>query len=317
MNSSKIPVVVILGPTAVGKTDVAISLAERFNGEIVSADSRLMYRGMDIGTAKPTTAQRTRVPHHLVDVADPDQTWSLAVFQRAAWEAISDINSRGRLAFLVGGTGQYLQAVMEGWSPPELVPNPQLRHALEVLADDRGPSWLHARLQTVDPLAAAKIDARNTRRTVRAWEVILLTGRRFSDQRKQVDSPYLLFKVGLSLPREELYGRIDQRIELMFSSGLLDEVKGLLEKGYSPELPSMSAIGYRECAMVLGGDLTIEEAKARMKRLTRIFVRRQANWFKPGDPTIHWYDLSRASFEQIPEAVQTFITQASHRVGDL
>jgi tRNA dimethylallyltransferase len=291
--TNKPPLILIIGPTAVGKTELSIQLAERLNGEIISADSRLFYRGMDIGTAKPTPDERGRVPHHLIDVADPDEIWSLAVFQNAATEIIADIHTRGKLPFLVGGTGQYIRAVTEGWSPPEVKPDPRLRGVLEGLAEDNGIYWLHEGLERNDVAAAKKIDPRNVRRTVRALEVILTTGKPFSKQRRQKASPYNLLTIGLKRSREELYQRVDQRIEAMFAAGFVDEVKELLEKGYSPELPTMSAIGYRECVSVIKGELSVEQAKVEIRRATRVFVRRQANWFKEDDPNIQWFEASQ------------------------
>lgn len=303
-----LPLIVIVGPTASGKTEISIRLAERLNGEIVSADSRLFYRGMDIGTAKPGPEERARVPHHLIDIADPDETWNLALFQRAATAAIAEIHARGRLPFLVGGTGQYIRAVTHGWAPPPAAPNPRLRSVLERLARERGPYWLHENLARLDSPAAQSIDPRNVRRTIRALEVILSTGLPFSAQRRRLTSPYNLFIVGLTWPRPMLYARIDARIEAMFANGLLEETRRLLAQGYSPELPSMSAIGYRQCVAVLQGQLSVEEAKAQMRRLTRAFVRRQANWFKAGDPTIQWFSLDRTPLETIEEAVHAFLT---------
>jgi tRNA dimethylallyltransferase len=291
--TNKPPLILIIGPTAVGKTELSIQLAERLNGEIISADSRLFYRGMDIGTAKPTPDERGRVPHHLIDVADPDEIWSLAVFQNAATEIIADIHTRGKLPFLVGGTGQYIRAVTEGWSPPEVKPDPRLRGVLEGLAEDNGIYWLHEGLERNDVAAAKKIDPRNVRRTVRALEVILTAGKPFSKQRRQKASPYNLLTIGLKRSREELYQRVDQRIEAMFAAGFVDEVKELLEKGYSPELPTMSAIGYRECVSVIKGELSVEQAKVEIRRATRVFVRRQANWFKEDDPNIQWFEASQ------------------------
>lgn len=291
--------IVIVGPTAVGKTDFAIQLAERLGGEIVSADSRLFYRGMDIGTAKPSAAERARVPHHLIDVANPDETWSLAVFQNAACQVIDDIQRRGKLPFLVGGTGQYIRSVTEGWVPPFVMPDSRLRSVLDMLVRDHGPYWLHDKLRALDPLAADIIDPRNIRRTVRALEVVFTTGRPFSSQRSTVEPPYRLLMLGLNRPRPELYARIDQRIDAMFENGLLDEVRGLLEKGYAPNLPTMSAIGYRECAAVIEGRMTLDEAKLQMKRLTRIFVRRQANWFKTNDPQIAWFEVGENTVAQM------------------
>jgi tRNA dimethylallyltransferase len=285
----KPPLILIVGPTAVGKTELAIQLAETFNGEIVSADSRLFYRGMDVGTAKPTREEMARVPHHLIDIVNPDETLSLAVFQQKAKEIIAEIHRRDKLPFLVGGTGQYIRAVTEGWSPPEVTPNPRMRDELERMNGQEGAEWLHAKLRTLDPEAADRIDARNVRRTIRALEVILTTGKKFSAQRGQVESPYHLLTIGLIRPREELYRRVDERIDLMFANGFLDEVKGLLSKGYFPSLPSMSAIGYREAVRVAKGEWSVDQAKVEMRRMTRIFVRRQANWFKESDPQIRWF----------------------------
>jgi len=284
------PLILLVGPTAVGKTELSIQLAERLNGEIVSADSRLFYRGMDIGTAKPTPEERSRVPHHLIDVADPDETWSLAVFQRAATKIIAGIHARGKLPFLVGGTGQYVRAVTEGWTPPKVEPDPRLRGVLERMAEEKGIYWLHEGLKLIDPVASERIDPRNVRRVVRALEVVLTTGKPFSRQRGQSASPYNLLTIGLKRPREELYQRVDERIEAMFEAGFFDEVKGLLDKDYSPHLPTMSAIGYRECVRVIEGDLNVEQAKVEMRRATRMFVRRQANWFKEDNPDIHWFE---------------------------
>jgi len=300
---SKLPLILIVGPTAVGKTELAIQLAERLNGEIVSADSRLFYRGMDIGTAKPTPEEMARVPHHLIDIADPDEILSLAIFQQKATEIIADIHTRNKLPFLVGGTGQYIRAVIQGWSPPEVEPDERLRTELEEQKNKNGIYWLHDKLKRLDPAAAEKIDARNYRRTIRALEVILTTGRKFSEQRGQSESPYHLITIGLMRPRAELYERVDKRIDLMFANGFLDEVKGLLAKGYSPSLPTMSAIGYRECVRVIQGELNEEQAKAEIRHATRVFVRRQANWFKESDPNIKWFQVK----EGVAEEIESFI----------
>lgn len=299
MQPSKPFLILIVGPTAVGKTELAIQLAQRLDGEIVSADSRLFYRGMDIGTAKPTRAEQARVPHHLVDIAAPDEILSLAVFQQKARESIEGIYTRNKIPFLVGGTGQYIRAVTEGWNPPEVRPNEALRIELERMKEEKDVYWLREKLRRLDPLAAEKIDPRNYRRTIRALEVILTTGRRFSEQRRQSESPYHLLTIGLTRPRPELYERVDQRIEAMFANGLLGEVKTLLSKGYSPSLPTMSAIGYRECIRVVSGQLTEEQAKAEIRRATRVFVRRQANWFKESDPQIRWFNVGESTAQEI------------------
>ncbi len=299
------PLIVIVGPTAVGKTDLAIRLAQRLNAEIISADSRLFYRGMDIGTAKPSRAEMALVPHYLIDVANPDETWSLALFQQKAHELITDLHTRGKLPMLVGGTGQYIRSVTLGWTPPEVQPDPRLRKVLEMLAAQYSPYWLHEKLRVLDPISADRMDARNLRRTVRAMEVILTSGQLFSSQRGASQSPYQLITIGLNRPRTALYSRIDERIDAMFAAGLLIEVQTMLEKGYAgePELPSLSAIGYRQAIAVLQGRMSIETAKVEMKRLTRMFVRRQSNWFKENDPTIKWFEMD----DNTLSAVETFI----------
>jgi len=301
---SKPPLILIVGPTAVGKTEISIQLAERLDGEIVSVDSRLFYRGMDIGTAKPTTDEQARVPHHLIDIADPDETLSLAVFQQKAREIIGDIHTRNKLPFLVGGTGQYVRAVIQGWTPPEVEPDEDMRNELESQKEEYGVYWLYEKLMNLDPEAAEKIDPRNYRRTIRALEVIMTTGKKFSEQRGQSDSPYHLVMIGLTRPRDELYQRVDARIEIMFANKFIVEVKGLLEKGYSPSLPTMSAIGYRECVSVIKGELTEEQAKVQIRHATRVYVRRQANWFKESDPNIRWFKVEDGVIEKIESYIK-------------
>jgi len=301
---NKFPLTLIVGPTAVGKTELAIQLVERINGEIVSADSRLFYRGMDIGTAKPTREERARVPHHLIDIAEPDEILSLAIFQQKAREAIADVHTRNKIPVLVGGTGQYIRAVTEGWSPPEVKPDERLRGELEAMKEERGVYWLYEKLRDLDPAAAEKIDPRNYRRTIRALEVILTTGKKFSEQRGQSESPYHLITIGLTRPRPELYERVDQRVELMFANGFLEEVRQLLAMGYSPSLPTMSAIGYRECVRVIHGELSEEKAKAEIRRATRVFVRRQANWFKESDPNIKWFRVEEGAVDDIESYIR-------------
>ena len=307
----KIPLIAIIGPTAVGKTELSLQLAERFNGEIISSDSRLFYRGMDIGTAKPSTNEMARVPHHLIDVSEPDETWSLGQFQKAAAEIIEGIVAHGKLPFLVGGTGQYFRAVTEGWLPPEVKADVRLRSVLEGWKEERGEQWLHEKLAMLDPNAAANIDFRNVRRTIRALEVILTTGEKFSSQRQQHGEPiYNLLTIGLRRERTELYERVDLRIEKMFEEGLLDEVQALLDKEYSPDLPSMSALGYRECVAVLNGEMSQDEAITQMKRITRVFVRRQANWFKDADRSIHWFEAGDTALHiQIEKMIRNWLVE--------
>jgi tRNA dimethylallyltransferase len=297
------PLVVILGPTAVGKTEISIRLAERMRGEIVSADSRLFYRGMNIGTAKPTPAEMERVPHHLVDIVEPNEGLSLAVFQQLATQAISGILQRGNLPILVGGTGQYVRAVVEGWQPPAISPDERLRKTLEAWGRQIGPQQLHKRLEILDPAAAAGIDYRNLRRTIRALEVIFSTGQRFSEQRSRNPSPYESLLLGLSRPRKVLYERIDARIRAMLEAGLVEETRGLLAKGYTSDLPALSAIGYQQISAYLQGHVTLEEAERQMQRATRIFVRRQANWFKASDPRIHWFEVGENTLSEMESQI--------------
>ena len=308
----KIPLVVILGPTAVGKTEIAIQLAERFEGEIVSADSRLFYRGMDIGTAKPTIGERSLVPHHLIDVADPDEIWNLALFQLEANKAIHKIYENHHLPFLVGGTGQFVRSIIEGWKIPSVEPNPRLREVLNRWSNRVGPAELHSKLSALDPQAANSIDPTNVRRTVRALEVILSTGKRFSDQKSSGFRLYDPLLLGLTLPRAELYQRIDDRITRMINSGFIDEVRRLLDLGYSPDLPTLSAIGYGEIVAYIQGKITLDEAIVLMKRRTRTFVRRQANWFKENDPDIHWFQMTRDTLGEIEKLIENWLTTVNN-----
>ena len=303
-SEQKKPLIVIVGPTAVGKTSVSIFLAQIFNGEIVSADSRLFYRGMDIGTAKPTVEEMQDVPHHLIDVADPNEIWNLAIFQRRAYQVIDQIYGRGRLPFLVGGTGQYIRSIIEGWHIPPQKPDYSIREALTLWADKIGAEALHKRLEAIDPQAADKIDYRNLRRTIRALEVIFKTGERFSELRQKQACPYHPIILGIERPREVLYERVDQRIENMLADGLVEEVKGLLEAGYAPDLPTFSGIGYQEIIQYLQGKISLEEAISLIKRNTRTFVRRQANWFKPDDRRITWFLASDNLVEEMTTTIR-------------
>lgn len=299
--------IVIVGPTSVGKTETAIQLAEQFEGEIVSADSRLFYRGMDIGTAKPTQMERQRVPHHLIDVAEPNEVWSLGVFKSAAKQVIAEIHARGKLPFLVGGTGQYITALIEDWTVPSLQPDVRLRQVLEHWASKIGHEGMHQKLAILDSQAASAIDPRNLRRTVRALEVILKTGRRFSEQRQKGASPYAGLWIGLKRPRQELYQRIDQRLEQMLAVGLVDEVRRLLEVGLQPHSPVFTTIGYREIVAYLHGKTSLDEAIALIKKNSRQFVRRQANWFKENDPNIHWFEMNEKTTREISELIRGWL----------
>lgn len=304
------PLVAIVGPTAVGKTALALRLAQDLSVEVVSADSRQVYRYMDIGTAKPTAQQRQQVRHHLVDVVDPDEAFTLAQYQELAYSAIDDMLSRHRIPLLVGGTGLYVEAVLEGLSIPHVAPDRELRAQLEAQADSQGYEVLHERLRELDPEAAERIDARNVRRVIRALEVCIRTGKPISCLQVRSPPPYRILRVGLTMPRDRLYARIDERIDRMMDAGLLEEVQSLIERGYGLDLPSMSGLGYRQIGMYLGAEVSLDEAVALIKRHTRRLVRRQANWFRSDDTRITWFNVSEPMYEAILASVQRFVTAA-------
>jgi len=289
----------VVGPTAVGKSSLAIELAERINGEIISADSRYLYRGMDIGTAKPSLADRARVPHHLIDVAEPDQPWSLAKYSQECKQLIKEINQHKKLPLVVGGTGQYVRALLEGWSMPERAEDLSLRGELQVIADRDGVDALYEKLLNTDPVSAGKIDKRNVRRVIRALEVISITGRLFSDQRNKSQPDFDSKIIGLTLPREKLYARIDARVDSMMANGLVDEMRALMAKGYDWNLPALSAIGYKQVGMYLRGECDLDEATRLIKHDTRRFVRQQYNWFRLNDPKIKWWDSEGLRVEEV------------------
>lgn len=293
------PLFVVAGPTAVGKTETALGLAREFDGEIVSADSRTIYRSMDIATAKPSRAEQALVPHHLIDVVEPDGELTLAEYQTLSYRAIDDIFARNKIPFLVGGTGLYVRAVVEGYNIPRVPPNMVRRMELEQIAAPE----LYARLQALDPEIAQTILPNNTRRMIRALEVIEATGTKMSDLQTRHPPPYPVVKIGLSLPRPLLYARVDARIDQMISNGLVDEVRRLVERGYAFDLPSMTSLGYREIGAYVRGEITLDEAVTLLKSNTRKFIRHQYNWFRPTDPQIHWFDLSVSSYDEIRQFV--------------
>jgi len=297
------PLVAILGPTAVGKSAVALQLAPEWRGEIVSADSRQVYRGMDIGTAKPSAAEQRRAPHHLIDLVDPNEPFTLAEYQRLAAAAIARVHARGNVPFLVGGTGLYVRAVLEGLSIPRVAPNFERRRELE----HADALILYVQLQRLDPLAASKIDPRNKRRVIRALEVCEAAGKPISELQKLNAPNYRVLRIGLTMPREELYARIDARVDRMIAAGLIAEVRALRARGYSADLPAMSGLGYRQIAAYLNGKTTREEAIRLLKRDTRRFVHHQYSWFRLDDVRIRWFDLARATYEDIHASVTEFL----------
>ena len=301
--SVKKPLIIITGPTAVGKTDLSLTLVQEFNGEIISSDSRLFYRGMDIGTAKPSLEERQLVKHHLIDIADINETLNLAVFQQEVYQIAEGLWAEDRVPFLVGGTGQFVRAIMEGWVIPPEKPNFDLRNTLEHWGNSIGAAALYDKLKIVDPDAAKNIEPGNLRRTVRALEVIISTGELFSTQRRRQLYGLQFKVVGLIRDRKELYQRIDDRIDKMLEKGFELEVRGILAKGYQPELPALSAIGYKEMIDFINGKISKDEVTLLMKRRTRQYVRRQANWFKQDDPRIRWFDVSKEIMPEVKEFI--------------
>ncbi len=280
---------ILIGPTAVGKTSISIKLAEKSKGEIVSADSRLFYRGMDIGTAKPSAEEMRRIPHHLIDICDPDKTLTLGEYKRLAYQKIDSILANQSLPLLVGGTGQYVMAVAEGWGIPKVSPRPVLRNQLEQMGGSEMNRWLKA----LDPVAASRIDHRNERRVIRALEVTLVTGRPISELQQKSAPDYDICWIGLHRDRDTLYKRIDQRVDQMMVDGLVEEVESLRLAGYGRKLPSMSGLGYRQIFSYLEGELSYNEAVQQIKYQTHRFARQQSTWFRQDDQRIKWYDLEQ------------------------
>jgi tRNA dimethylallyltransferase len=280
----------IVGATATGKTALSIELARRLDGEIINADSRQIYRGMDIGTAKPDAAERAVARHWLIDVADPDEAFTLASFLDLARAALDDIWRRGKRPVVAGGTGQYIWALLEAWRIPRVPPDAALRSELEQIAATRGAPALIEELRRIDPGSAATIDPRNVRRVIRAIEVTRATGRPFSLGRAKDQPAFDATIIGLGMDRKMLHTRIDSRVDAMVEQGLVDEVRRLNTAGYNCELRSMTSIGYREICAYLCSELTLAEASARIKTETHRLARMQNTWFRADDPRIAWLD---------------------------
>jgi tRNA dimethylallyltransferase len=299
--------VVLIGATATGKSALAIALGDIFQIEIVNADSRNFYRGMDIGTAKPDPGELARVPHHLVDILDPDEPMSLARFQQLAMVAIAGIHERGWLPLLVGGTPQYVNAVVEGWTIPQVAPNPVLRQELEREAEVAGVAALLERLRTVDPAAAAKTGP-NLRRIIRALEVFDATGIPISRLQARREVPFDPLEIELWLPRDLLYARIDRRVDDQIAAGLVDEVRELLAAGYGPELPAFSSIGYRQLVPAIAGNGDLDAAIERIKLDTHRLVRHQQTWARK-NPRLVRIDM------RDPDALEQAIALIENHAG--
>jgi len=298
---NKIPLVVIVGPTAAGKTDLAIQAAKRLHGEIVSADSMQIYRYMDIGTAKPTMEERRGIPHHMIDIVDPDEEFNAALFQRGAKEAIRRIAERGRLAILAGGTGLYVNSILYPMNFTDAVEDPEYRSYLNGLLTLHGRGHLHDLLNQVDPDTAARLHPNDTRRVIRALEVYHVTGKTMMEYRqdfRDMEPLYEWMLYGLTMDRQKLYERINGRVDRMIEAGLIEEVKGLLDMGYSGDLVSMQGLGYKEIIRYLEGRIFREEAIEILKRDTRRFAKRQITWFRR-ETRIQWLEADQFENRQI------------------
>jgi tRNA dimethylallyltransferase len=301
--------VAIVGPTGVGKSQLALRLAQSFNGEIVSADSRQVYRHMNIGTAKPTLEELSLVRHHLVDIVNPDEDFSLAQYQQLAYRAIEDIQQRNKLALLVGGSGLYVWSVLEGRGIPEVPPDPEFRYNLEREAVEVGKDKLYQELVKVDPVAAQRIDPRNVRRTIRALEVYRSTEIPFSQLQGKKPPLFDILVMGLTADRAELYHRIDFRVDEMINQGLVAEVKNLINMGYDFNLPAMSGIGYRQIGKFLRGELTLAAAIQQIKFETHRFARHQYSWFRLKDERIQWFDIESRVESEIIAPLTAFVSR--------
>lgn len=302
------PLICIVGPTAVGKTALAVELALRFGGEVVNADSRQVYRGMTIGTAKPTESERAAAPHHLVDILDPPESFGLGLFLEYAADALHEIRSRGRLPVVCGGTGQYVWALAEGQRLPAAPPEPGFRAELEAEAERLGAEALHRRLAAIDPPRAAALDARNVRRVIRALEIHHVTGRLPSELQPAATPTGNALVLGLTMPRDALYRRIDERVDRMMADGFLLEVEDLRAAGFPMEVGPLNSPGYRELGQYLDGEMSLEDAVERTKTQTHRLARRQYTWFKPQDPRIQWLDADEPGMvENAAAAVSDFL----------
>jgi tRNA dimethylallyltransferase len=281
---------VVVGPTASGKTALSIQLAQAFDGEVINSDSRLFYRGFDIGTAKPSAEELAAAPHHLIDFLEPEDRFGLADYLDSVRETAAKITARRALPVLAGGAGQYIWGLLEGWNVPRVPPNAELRAELESVAKKEGSEAVFAQLEELDPEAAGRIDSRNVRRVIRAIEVAQAGGN--TGPRRAEQPPYDALMIGLKLGRERLYARIDARIDGMLMAGWVDEVRAMVERGVPMNAPAMTGIGYRELAGYLAGERTYADAVHATRRATRSLARHQDNWFSADDTRINWLDAA-------------------------
>ncbi|MCK8825026.1 tRNA (adenosine(37)-N6)-dimethylallyltransferase MiaA [Fuchsiella alkaliacetigena] len=303
------PLIVLLGTTAVGKTELSLELAKELDAEIISGDSMQVYKGMDIGTAKLAPEKREKIPHHMLDILSPEEEFSVADFQARVDELIPEIIERGKVPLLVGGTALYLKALIQGFIFPEMETDWELRERLEKEAEEKGTEYVHQKLAEVDPQLAQKLHPNDLRRVIRGIEVYRQTGKTstyFKKQAQKRPPRYQALKIGLKRDRKEIYQRINQRVDKMIKQGLVEEVKGLYQAGYDRDLVSMQGLGYKEIIGYLEGEYDLEEAIRLIKRNTRHFAKRQLTWFRK-DEEINWFKVAKYEIEGLVTEIITLV----------
>lgn len=299
--------IAVVGPTGVGKSSLGFSIAQRFNGEIINADSRQVYRHMDIGTAKPPLSELASLPHHLFDIIEPDEPYSLSQYHASALQAISGIQGRDKVPVLVGGSGQYAWSVIENWQIPGVPPDPEFRGRMAAIAGGKGVDYLYRQLTGIDPEGAKKMTPGNLRRIIRALEIFEKTGKKPSSLQTRTGHAFPILIIGLTCERVSLYDRINLRADHMIENGLVEEVRRLVETGYTADLPSMSSLGYRQVNGYLSGRLALDGAVQEIKWETHRFARGQYAWFRLNDTRIQWFDTADAVEEKINYTIGSFL----------
>lgn len=312
-NSGKL--IAIVGPTGSGKSDLAVRLAKSYDGEVINADSRQLYRFLDIGVAKPNISDRGGIPHHLFDIINPDRDFNLADYQKLAQGIIRSVQSQKKLPFLVGGSGLYVWSVIEGWQIPQVPPNWELRQEMEKMAESAGPEILYQRLVSVDPVAAEQIGLHNVRRVIRALEIRLSGRANCGESKRKQPPPYHILVIGLTTERKTLYERVDLRIDKMIEIGLIDEVCSILAKGYAHDTPALKSVGYKEVISHLMGEMDLIETIERIKAETHRLVRHQNNWFRLDDTRIHWLDIQLDYITECTKLIEEFLREENREYG--
>lgn len=295
-------IIALVGPTASGKTEISVKLAQKIGGEIISADSRLVYTDFNIGTAKPSKEEMDNIPHHLIDTTDPKETYTANLFKKDAGKIIEEIFARGNIPIIAGGTGFYVKTLLEGLDIPETSPNDEFREKMRKLSEEKGREFIHSKLKEVDPITAAKLHPNDLFRVIRALEVYEFYGKTMAEMQTKTQPNFNTIYIGLNAEnREYLYDRINRRVDLMIQDGLIEEVKSLIYK-YGKTLSLLKTLGYKEISEHLDGIYSLNEAIELIKKNTRNFAKRQLTWFR-ANPEIHWLNIDTLGKEQIIEAI--------------